>query len=101
MSCVSHSVFLYMTCAVASISKVASPRGYILCGLLYEQGMRVFLMAALFILLAHIDKERERDKILEGLANWLEEWSITEMINKAMDRNGWRYMTANFCRQGK
>jgi hypothetical protein len=35
---------------------------------------------------------------LDGLAKWLGERSITEMINKARDRNGWRYMTANICR---
>jgi hypothetical protein len=34
----------------------------------------------------------------EGLANCLGERSITEMINKARDRNGWRYRTANVCR---
>jgi hypothetical protein len=40
------------------------------------------------------------EKILDALANWLGERSIKEMINKARDRNGWRYMTANVCRQG-
>ena len=46
------------------------------------------------------DRGRQREKILDSLANWLGERSITEMINKARDRNGWRYMTANVCRQG-
>jgi hypothetical protein len=46
------------------------------------------------------DRGRQREKILDGLANYLGEKVITEMINKANDRNGWRYMTANVCRQG-
>jgi hypothetical protein len=46
------------------------------------------------------DRGRQREKILDGLANWLGVKSITEMINKTRDRNGWRYMTTNVCRQG-
>jgi hypothetical protein len=46
------------------------------------------------------DRGRQREKILNGLANWLGKKSITEMINKARDRNLWRYITANVCRQG-
>ena len=46
------------------------------------------------------DRGRQREKILDGLANWLGESSITEMIDKARDRNGWRYMTANVYRLG-
>jgi hypothetical protein len=46
------------------------------------------------------DRGRQREKNLDGLANWLGERSITEMINKARDRNGWRCMTANVCRLG-
>ena len=46
------------------------------------------------------DRGRQREHFLDSLANWLGERSITEMINKARDRNGWRYMTANVCRQG-
>ena len=46
------------------------------------------------------DRGRQQEKILDGLTKWLGERSITEMINKARDRNGWRYMTANVCRQG-
>jgi hypothetical protein len=38
------------------------------------------------------DRGRQREKILER--------SITKMINKGRDRNGWRYMTANICRLG-
>jgi hypothetical protein len=41
-----------------------------------------------------------QENILDGLANWLGEESVTEMINKARDRNGWRYMTTDVCRQG-
>jgi hypothetical protein len=43
---------------------------------------------------------RLREKILEGLAVWLGEKSIMDMINKAKDWNRWRYMTANVYRQG-
>jgi hypothetical protein len=43
------------------------------------------------------DRGRQREKIFDGLSNWLGERSITEMINKAGDRNGWRCMTANVC----
>jgi hypothetical protein len=46
------------------------------------------------------DRGRQREKILDGLARCLGERSITEMINKARDRNGWRYMTVNVCRLG-
>ena len=46
------------------------------------------------------DRGRQREKIFDGLANWLGKRSITEMVNKARDRNGWRYMTANVCRLG-
>jgi uncharacterized iron-regulated protein len=46
------------------------------------------------------DRGRQREKILDGLTNWLGMKSITEMINKTRDRNGWRYMTANVCIQG-
>jgi ribosomal 50S subunit-associated protein YjgA (DUF615 family) len=46
------------------------------------------------------DRGRQRENILDGLAVWLGENSITEMINKAKDRNKWRYMTANVYRQG-
>jgi hypothetical protein len=46
------------------------------------------------------DRGRQREKILDGLAKCLGERSITEMINKAKDRNGWRYMTANVCKLG-
>jgi hypothetical protein len=41
------------------------------------------------------DRGRQQKKILDGLTNWLEEKSITEKIDKAKDRNGWRYMTTN------
>jgi hypothetical protein len=43
---------------------------------------------------------RQREKILDGLANWLEEKSIIEIINKARDRYGLIYMAVNVCRQG-
>ena len=46
------------------------------------------------------DRGRQREKILDGLANWLGERSITEMIDKTRNRNEWRYMTANVCRLG-
>jgi hypothetical protein len=45
------------------------------------------------------DRGRQQEKILDGLAVWLGEKSITEMINKAKDRNKWKYMTANVYRQ--
>jgi hypothetical protein len=41
---------------------------------------------------------RQQETIFDGLTNWLGERSITGMINKARDRNGWRYMTTNVCR---
>jgi hypothetical protein len=56
------------------------------------------------VITGNICRKRERgtqeEKILDGLANWLGEKSITEMTNKAKDMSGWRYMTANVYRQG-
>jgi hypothetical protein len=48
------------------------------------------------------DRGRQREKILDDLANWLGERASTEMIDKARNRNrnGWRYMIANVCRLG-
>jgi hypothetical protein len=45
------------------------------------------------------NRGRQQEKILDGLANWLAQKSITEMINKAKDRNGLKYMTVNVYRQ--
>jgi hypothetical protein len=35
------------------------------------------------------DRGNQREKILDGLAVWLGEKAIADMINKAKDRNGW------------
>jgi hypothetical protein len=40
------------------------------------------------------DRGRQRENILDGLAHWRGEKLITEMINKAKDRNGWPYIIA-------
>ena len=46
------------------------------------------------------DRGRQREKILDSLTKWHGRGSNTELINCTRDRNMWRYMTANVCRQG-
>ena len=46
------------------------------------------------------DRGRQREKILDSLCKWHGIELKTQLINITGDRNMWRCMTANVCRQG-